>query len=338
MNKRFLYAHLNPNSACDWHRIRLPFFNLEADCPDVDVDISMGDPVGDYRYYLSHGIPLPQYLPEIGRWKRGGGKWVLSLDDDYDTIPESNPAKLGEDGLNYYAVAKDLADVIVVSTPALAAAVNRPAKTLVARNLMPVAEYRTTTPAPDDGRPLRVLWAGTKTHYDDLKLIEAPVEELLKKWRGRVEFVFVGCVPNALLKRWVNNGVYYQPSVELGQYPKLLANIRPHVCLAPLADCVFNRSKSNIRVLESWSLAAAVVASPVGEYAVVRDGVDGLVAATGSDWFTAVDKLLGDGDLRTRLAAAGRVRVGREWDWANRECRGEWRNLVSELLQRSEAK
>lgn len=335
-SRRFLFAHFDTNSACAHHRIRLPFCSLEADFPDLDVDLSVCDPVYDYHYYLNHGLLNPKLLPEVGKFKRKGGKWLWSLDDDFLTIPDSNPAKLDDLGVDLWYLHRDLADVILCSTHALADTLDRPEKTLVAPNLFPVADYGTVShPDAHSGKPLRILWAGTKTHHDDLIQIEEPVSEILKRYPGRVEFIFVGYAPGGLLKRWLNKGVYFDKGVELALYPDLLRRIAPHVVLAPLDDNAFNRSKSNIRVLEGWSLAAAVVASPVGEYRVVRDGVDGLRAGSGAEWYQAMEKLILNPRLRTDLALAGRNRV-EDYNWASHSARARWRTVIQELQSRTQ--
>jgi glycosyltransferase involved in cell wall biosynthesis len=329
------YAHYTPSSGCDLHRLMLPYRWMAEDFPEHDFNLSLTDPFGHFDYLTTHGCPPLGNVRSYGMWKRQGGRWVWSLDDDMLAVPDDNPAKLKDAELDLWYAARDLADVVLSSTPALTAAVGRPEKTVTAPNLMPVADYGVTEPAPHQpGEPLRVLWAGSKTHQGDLEQIEAAVDRLLRKWGWpAVEFVFVGFAPGRLLRDWLIRGVHFNPGVGLGNYPQLLNSIRPHVVLAPLKPIPFNLSKSNIRVLEGFSLAAAVVASPVGEYAVVEDGVTGLHATTADDWFHAVDRLLADRDYRDHLARSGRRRV-RDFDWADRDAREPWRQAVRQLQSR----
>lgn len=333
---KFLFANGNPNNGCHAHRIYWPWKYLEADFPELDVDLSVGDPVGDFEWFQTHGTPRLPMLGVVGGWKRRRGRWVWSVDDDYRQLPSFNPVKFSDDDANSFEAALDLADAILVSTPSLAATMGRPAKTLTAPNLMDVALYGVAEPRPfEAGKPLTVLWAGSNTHDGDLAVMGDAVDRLLAKWTpAKVEFVFVGYCPPRLLKRHLNEGVVYEPGVNFALYPKVLNAIRPHVVLAPLADHVFNASKSCIRIYEAWSLAAAVVASPVGEYRVVRDGVDGFFADSADEWFDRVDRLLTDHELRTTVAAEGRRRV-RDFDWRNPASRAPWRAVVRELRRRS---
>jgi glycosyltransferase involved in cell wall biosynthesis len=84
-------------------------------------------------------------------------------------------------------------------------------------------------------------------------------------------------------------------------------------------------------------VAGAVVASPVGEYKVVREGVDGLLAYTERDWYAALKKLIDDEAYRRELASTGRKRVEAEFNWTNPSCREPWREAIRELVARSES-
>ena len=328
------YAHINPSDGCYQHRLILPFRYLSQDYPEADFELSLTDPHGQFDYYFLHSLfPSFENFRYVSRWKRGGGRWVWGLDDVLNDVPEWNHAKPSDEKLDVYYHSLDVSDYILCSTPALASAVNRPNKTLVARNLVEVSSYGVTEPALCDEGPLRVLWAGSKTHTLDVEQLVAPIDRLCDKWGGSVEFYFVGFAPGNLLKKRLNSGVKYITGVPLAHYPHLLRSIRPHIELAPLVDIPFNRAKSNIRVLEAWSLAAATVASPVGEYAVVRDGTDGLHATTEDEWFDRIDRLIADPDLRLGLGRAGRARVSEIGDWANPDCRGEWRAVFRRLAE-----
>lgn len=332
---KFLYAHIDAKNGCYQHRILWPYSYLVQDHPELDFDLSMTDPIGKYDYYLTHGSPpLSNYL-YIGKWKRGGGKWILSIDDDYFDIPEGSPARMSEEALDLFSNSYDLADIIIVSTNQLFSAVNRPKKTLVAPNLMKVDDYGVDTVAvTNPGEPLRVLWAGSNTHGGDFVDAEPAINEILKKWKGKVEFLFMGYCPGNLMRDWLGRGVHYEQGCNLALYPKVLKQMRPHITIAPLADRHFNWCKSNIRVLEGWSLASAVVASAVGEYNCVQHGVDGLLATNSGQWFEMLNKLLSDRELRETLATNGRKRVAAQYDWENAACRQPWRDMLNQLIAR----
>jgi glycosyltransferase involved in cell wall biosynthesis len=329
-----VYGHFSNSDGCHRHRLLYPFRHCDADLGDWDFELCLGDPRRPFNVYATHGLTNYANFKYLTKWKmESGGIWAWSLDDDFLTVDDSNPCKPTDDELLNWHLSRDLADAILCSTPALAASVAHPDKTLVARNLIDVASYGVPDPAPDRDT-VRVLWAGSRTHDRDLALLVDPLDAVLSRWRGKVDVVFMGSAPGKLLQKWLGDGVHFEKGVGFEQYAKVLRQVRPDIVLAPLADTVFNRSKSNIRVLEGWSLAAAVVASPVGEYGVVRDGVDGLSATTPAEWYDRIDRLIADADYRRSLARTGRDRVAAEWDWANPRCRTEWVAAFREIERR----
>lgn len=332
--RRFFYALLNPKSGCDLHRILWPIRHTEPDFPDLQFDISLTDPFYPYTYYCMHGATPLTNIPYLGQWKRNGGKWILSLDDDFVSVPSWNPAKLSNEQLDIYHATLDIADVILSSTPELTKILGKQDKTLTAPNLIQVEDYMISEPAPTS-QPIRILWAGSKTHRLDLELLEKPLDYILEKYKGAVEFICVGTGPDLITKKWLYRGFHLEPGVPIAVYPQLINKIRPHIVLAPLVDCVFNRSKSNIRILEGWSTAAAVVGSPVGEYRVIRHGQDGLHAITERDWIDCLELLINDHSYREGLGTAGRKRVAEEWNWNTPACREPWREVIRELIKRA---
>jgi glycosyltransferase involved in cell wall biosynthesis len=336
MSKRFFYSFVNPKSGCDIHRIIYPIRHIEPYFKEQHFDLSLTDPHYPYYYYCTHGAPPIGNFAHIGQWKLGGGKWILSLDDDFFSVPDWNPAKLSDEQLWTYRSALDLADVIWSSTLHLTKTLGYEHKTLTAPNMLQVEDYKVTEPVDyNSGEILRIMWSGSKSHRLDLQEVEYAMDRLLEEYQGKIEFICVGDAPNEIVKKWLYRGLHFEAGVPFSIYPQLVNKIRPHVVLAPLADCPFNYSKSNIRVLEGWSVAAAVVASPVGEYRVIKDGEDGLLATTQADWYLAIKQLIDNEPLRKKLAYAGRKRVGAEWNWNNPACHGQWIELVNELGKRA---
>ena len=328
---KFLYAHSTGKNGCYQHRVQWPFKWLAKEFPNLDLDVSTNNPIGNYSYTLTHGVPPLGNFLYIGKWKRSGSKWILSIDDDYTSVPEWSPATMTEESKDLFANCYDLADVILTSTEALAEAVDRPEKTVVAPNLMQVADYDVVVPAPTiPGEKLRIMWAGSATHAGDFVDAEPAIEQLLRKYKDKIEFIFMGYCPGKLLRDYGNEGVVFEQGCSLNLYPKVLNKIRPHIVIAPLADIQFNACKSNIRVLEGWSLAAPVVASAVGEYKAVSHGVEGYLAKTTEEWFHYLDLLIQKQELREHLGYNGRKRV-KDFDWAVAENRQPWRDFIYQL-------
>ena len=92
--------------------------------------------------------------------------------------------------------------------------------------------------------------------------------------------------------------------------PGLLRDL--DVNLAPLESALggggrFNEAKSAIKQLEAALVATPTVATPTQPFReAVTHGVNGLLAATHEQWVSALDDLLSDPALRSRLGARAR--------------------------------
>jgi len=105
----------------------------------------------------------------------------------------------------------------------------------------------------------RILYAGSGTHIDILNKTGGKddfhhVLESIIKARKKFKFVFKGCYPIAL-KPFIDSGemeyIQWSSLMDLGQG---LSDTNCNAVYAPLVDNVFNRAKSNIKILESGAL------------------------------------------------------------------------------------
>lgn len=338
-----LFAHFAQDDGCRFHRLLQPARFVPQDLPGVSIHAATNPPCRADRYdvYAIHGLPVASTWEGVANFKHwageGGrrGKWVWSLDDDFLTVPDWNPAKPPEPAMAHYYLARDAADFILVSTPALAATfADLNGKVLTAPNLIDLTLYPTPDPAPlADGERLRILWHGGPTHRHDVDVVVPAVQHVLTKYAGRVEAIWFGQgVPPDLAASHLHKGLTWQQGVELGLYWSVLKAIRPHVVLAPLNECPFNLSKSNIRILDGWALSTAVLATPWGEYECVRDMEDGLVCRDPVEWAVKLERLIEDAELRLKLATAGRRRVESEWAWQSESARRPWKDAVSKIM------
>lgn len=86
------------------------------------------------------------------------------------------------------------------------------------------------------------------------------------------------------------------------------------IALAPLADDPWARGKMPFKILYYFAAGVPVVASRLGAVeSAIRDGENGLLAATLDEWRAAIDRLAGDAALRERIGKAGRRAVEAEY-------------------------
>jgi glycosyltransferase involved in cell wall biosynthesis len=85
---------------------------------------------------------------------------------------------------------------------------------------------------------------------------------------------------------------------------------RMDIGLMPLPDEEWSRYKCSYKMLQYMASGAVVLASPVGENAViVRSEVNGLLCSEPVDWTRSLERVLSDQNLRARLTRAARDSV-----------------------------
>lgn len=80
--------------------------------------------------------------------------------------------------------------------------------------------------------------------------------------------------------------------------------------IMPLMDTEWARGKCGLKLLQYMAVGKPAVASPVGvNRDIIRDGENGLFAATQEDWYRQLSRLCRDAELRTRLGESARRTV-----------------------------
>jgi glycosyltransferase involved in cell wall biosynthesis len=340
-----IYLCYAADNACPFHRLLQP---TRFTCPAFEraghkFDCGEGLPEG-YDAYVIHGIPGNlATLVEIGKLKGRGAKFVWSLDDDWLSIPDWNPAKLNADGIGTYHAMRTLADEFLLSTPRLGqvfAAYGKPCH--VAPNLLDLGQYPAVD-LPPDGKggktvtvklPIRLVWAGGNTHRGDTEVMVEALDRVLRRYdRRQVNVVFFGPhVPPRLVKNHLHRGLTQQPATPFPLYQPTVNSLQPQIWLAPLAEIPFNLAKSNLRVMEGWAMNAAVVATNWGEYSCIKSGEDGRLCSDPDQWFEALTRLVSDHEYRCQMAYSGRQRAESECDWNNPNCRVPWVKAFSAIM------
>ncbi|WP_141696441.1 glycosyltransferase family protein, partial [Xanthomonas cerealis] len=146
-------------------------------------------------------------------------------------------------------------------------------------------------------------WAGGASHTGDLELIADVVQALA----GEVHWVFMGMCPERLRPHVAE----VHPGVDFERYPQALAALRLDLALAPLEDNLFNRCKSNLRLLEYGACGYPVIASDLPPY---QGGLPAtLVKHRFRDWVNAIRQHLADADASAAAGSALHAAVRRDW-------------------------
>lgn len=224
--------------------------------------------------------------------------FFLDFDDALWASPPRSTYRPPRQMLRNMDMVADLADILVASTETLRERLEhryrRPVRLMP--NLLFDNEYATSLRHRAPGQKLRVLWSGSDTHGPDLEQI-IPV---VLTTRDKYDWVFKGYVPPVL-----RDHVEFHPLTPTYTYLNDIHNLKAHVGIAPLVDNLFNRCKSNLKVLEYSALGVPSVASDVEPYSPASV----ITAGKGRprDWIDAL-ALLEDEDYRLESA-----RIAQTW-------------------------
>lgn len=302
-------------------------------------------------------------LKAMRRMKEIGMKVIYDLDDNIWALPASNPAKQVFDSMKdgFEQCARE-ADILTVSTRGLASAMTTGFKqigkqVMVVPNAIDLNLFVKKDLIRDDGL-VTVGWGGSNTHSDDVKeafdvipivldkykhvrmeIAGAPAEERIIKMSKvidkdgrhvqRKEEILaptrIGLHPQTRFRHWI----------PVAEYPNRLSSWGWDIAIAPLEDNRFNRSKSNIKMLEAAALKIPCLVSDVQPYsefcALGGDDLKWLLCRTKNDWVVKLTALIHEPEHRKAIGekmfdVANRFynahTVGNNWQYTFKQALG----------------
>jgi glycosyltransferase involved in cell wall biosynthesis len=160
------------------------------------------------------------------------------------------------------------------------------------------------TKSPLDTRVTTIAYLGTPSHTQDLELIESILFKLKEKYTSDVRFIFWGCSGTRLEKL----GPVMPFEDNYASFLRRLGETHFDIGLAPLADTLFNRCKSNIKWLEYSAYGRVGIFSDLEPYRdSVMHGKTGMLAGNDTnDWLNALDYLIAHPAERKAMGRAAR--------------------------------
>ena len=274
----------------------------DATAPGLAARLAAADVVVLYRFQRK--------LPGLQDRRRAGLRVLYDLDDDL-LAPE-----VGLSAAEREAVRAHLAeaDAVSVSTPRLAAALDRP-EAFVRPNGVPLALLDEVDRLPrPERRRFTVGWLAGPDPRDPEELVLAFARSLARRlpgaafvWFGKSDGFEVGL--RAIAGLSVLRRPYF-PIAGLGEWYAALRREALDAIVAPLVEGSIDEARSPLKLIDSGALRVPLVVSPVGAYReAVRDGENALLADGPESLAAAVARLAGDAALADRLAAGARQDV-----------------------------
>ena len=173
---------------------------------------------------------------------------------------------------------------------------------------------------PNNTGQLRLGWAGSLSHREDLMFMAPIIKEILDEFPF-VKFIYCGAGGK--------KGIYgedlfdiipehrreYYPGVPLEFWSEKSKSLGIDIGIAPLLDDAFNAGKSNIKYFEySANGVPGVYADTVVYNTTITNGVNGFLAKTAEEWKNAISKLILDESLREMLATEAQKDIFTNWD------------------------
>jgi glycosyltransferase involved in cell wall biosynthesis len=268
---------------------------------EVDFNHGWHERAKDFPLMVGQRVGKPESLSMWRRLATPGRRLVWETDDDVWNIDPANGAAWlvhTPDVLDALTFTVNTADLVTVSTEPLAEVV-RPLNpnVVVLPNHFDAALLDVVRP---QRTKITVGWAGGDSHVRDFASVASVLRRFLLR-NPDVDFHNIGTSylnPFGLPGRattWLADVWDYYRSIDFD------------IGIAPLADTVFNRSKSGIKALEYQALGIPVVATDCPAYrGVVLDGVTGYLIRNEHEWGRRLYELARDQDMRAEMGAKGR--------------------------------
>ena len=282
-------------------------------------------PTGERVLFVHRKTYPPPFSTLLARRDRA---FVFDMDDAIDLPPPGRAAdddEIARYRRNFLATIRD-ADLVLCGNAELASKVPH-GRTAIVPTPIDTTRFAPGVVAPAVGPTLG--WVGHSDNLPYLAALGEPLRELGRK-HPSLKLVVVADRPIEIpgvaveFRKW-----------RIADEVACFAGFA--VGLMPLDDTPWARAKCAFKAIQYMALGIPVVASPVGmNRDLIRDGVNGFLAADGSAWFSALDALLADGDLARRVGAAGRATVERDYALSREGPRvaGLVRDVLTEVRRR----
>lgn len=162
--------------------------------------------------------------------------------------------------------------------------------------------HRYTTSFKKNENEIVVGWTGSHSTLKYLDEIVPVIQYLEKRYPSLVFLVIANQKPTLSITSL--RFIQWSKETEIEDLAKI------DIGIMPLPNDEWSKGKCGFKLLQYMSLKKPSIASPVGvNTTIIDNGVDGLISDSADQWVEAIEKLINDVNLRTRLGEAGRRKV-----------------------------
>lgn len=278
--------------------------------------------VNTHTHMILYRVPHAPHIEEAVKAARSlGVKVYYDIDDlvfDVDSYKiyldeQKNITKKEKDGLlkgaESYHQMMSHADLLIGSTSAL----TRRMGELFGKQVIQIdnaikeeeqVEVSSVVNLGPEGHVRIIYGSGTRTHDEDLKLIEGPLIATLEKIPD-ASLVLVGPLNISDRLRKIENRIIKLPMMRYNKYIEIMKKC--DIALAPLVPNFFNDCKSAIKLLEAAACGIPTIASATQAFKDAKAlGVPVVLAETEQEWEQSLQMLLGDRALRHQLGKSAK--------------------------------
>lgn len=330
---------------CAHYRAYNPYWKLG---PGYEVAFTYAQ--DDPNFKEADALVIPRIHTELALklfkdFKASGRPVILDFDDNFHAIPWYNPALSvfyeGSDDLRRFEEALDVATIVTVSTQPLADAYrNRRDDIMVCPNFIANEHLDAVAPKEITGKlkvegQVRIGYVGSHTHFGDVALLAEPLTKIMEAYQmPEVRPVFLGYPPilplHHRLRSEFHAGILRTDNESVSDFMlrfyQEINKMQIDIAVAPLEDSLFNRCKSNIKLLEYGIAGVPVVASSVGPY---YDWPGTGLALNSDTWFLQLQSLIERQELRQAFAETNLSYIRRSH--TTRQAIGAWQTMLKKL-------
>ena len=159
----------------------------------------------------------------------------------------------------------------------------------------------------------KVLYIGSGTHFDNRNSVNQKddfyhVTDFIKKTVDKYEWIFMGGCPPPLIPYHVDGKIKVYPWTQLLHLGNAIHAVGANLTYAPLIDNNFNKSKSNIKLLESGSIGLPCIAQDMCTYKEAE-----LKFKTGEELLDQIDHVMKDHDSYMQYCRNARAYTNTMW-------------------------